>query len=108
MDVAMKPTVTLEIPADCELLVRRMLSLHEELTQLALDAPDGSVFDACETAIVAKGRDLNARILQDVVAQRVTAAEKKGRRCGPAPVVVPRKIAGPKTGNSSVRSVSSP
>ena len=34
----MKPTITIEIPADSEALVRRLLALHEELAQLALAA----------------------------------------------------------------------
>src|SRR5438067_12440436 len=74
----MKPTVTIEIPADSEALVRRLLALHDELAQLALAAPDGTVFDACEAAVVAKGRDLNAQILADALARRVEAAEKRG------------------------------
>jgi hypothetical protein len=57
----------------------------EELEQLALTAPDGTVFDACEGAIVAKGRDLQTQMLAEAVARRVEAAEKKGRRCGTAP-----------------------
>src|SRR5262245_7548754 len=61
----MKPTITIEIPADSETLVRRLLALHDELSQLALTAPDGTVFDACEAAVVTKGRDLNAQILAD-------------------------------------------
>ena len=104
----MKPTITIEIPADSEALVRRFLALHEELAQLALAAPEGTVFDACEAAVVAKGRDLSAQILADAVARRVEAAEKKGRRCGLAPVAGPRRTAGPRPGNSSVRSASSP
>jgi hypothetical protein len=104
----MKPTITIEIPADSEPLVRRLLALHEELAQLALAAPDGTVLDACETAVLEKGRDLSARLLADAVAQRVAAAEKKGRRSAPAPAAGPRRTAGPKTGNSSVPSASSP
>jgi hypothetical protein len=104
----MKPTITIEIPAGSEALVRRLLALHEELAQLALAAPDGTVFDACEAAVVAKGRDLNAQILADAVARRVEAAEKKGRRCVPAPAAGPRRTAAPRLGNSSVRSASSP
>ena len=80
----MTPTVTLEIPAAGEPLVRRLLALHEELTQLALSAPDGTVFDACEAAVVDKGRDRSARLPADAVAGRVAAAEKKGRRSAPA------------------------
>jgi len=71
----MKPTITIEIPADSEALVRRFLALHEELAQLALAAPEGTVFDACEAAVVAQGRDLSAQILADAVARRVEAAE---------------------------------
>jgi len=44
----MKPTVTIEIPADSEALVRRLVALHEELEALALSAPDGTVLEACE------------------------------------------------------------
>jgi hypothetical protein len=104
----MNPTITLEIPADSEALVRRLLALHEELAALALAAPDGTVFDACEAAVVDKGRDLNARLLADAVARRVAAAEKKGRRCGRVPAAGPRKTAGPRPDNSSVPSASSP
>jgi hypothetical protein len=103
----MKPTITIEIPADRELLVRRLLALREELAQLALSAPAGTLFDACEAAIVAQGRDLNAHILADAVAQRVEAAEKKGHRCVAVPAVGPRKIAGPRPDSSSVPSASS-
>ncbi len=104
----MKPTITIQIPADSETLVRRLLALHEELEQLALSAADGTVFDACEAAIVDKGRDLNAHLLANAVACRVEAAEKKGRRCVPAPAAGPKKTADPRPGNSSVRSASSP
>jgi len=59
----------------------------EELEQLALTAPDGTVFDACEGAVIAKGRDLQTHLLAEAVARRVEAAEKKGRRCASAPAV---------------------
>ena len=48
----MKPTITIVIPADSEPLVRQLLALHEELTQLALSSPEGTVVDACEAADV--------------------------------------------------------
>jgi hypothetical protein len=90
----MNPTITIEIPADSEPLVRRLLALHQELAQLALSAPEGAVFDACEAAVVTQGRDLSAQILADAVARRVQAAEKKGRRSAPVPAGVRRKTAG--------------
>lgn len=89
----MTPTVTIEIPADREPLVRRLLALDDELQHLALSAPDGTVLDACEAAILQKGRDLQTQILADAVARRVAAAEKKGPRSGPVPAVGPRRTA---------------
>ena len=104
----MSTKVLIEVDAKYEATLRRALALAEELEQLALAAPDGTVFDACEGALVAKGRDLQRQMLGTAVARRVEAAEKKGRRCGLAPVAGPRRTAGPRPGNSSVRSASSP
>ncbi len=91
-------TVTIEIPAERETLVRRLLALHDELEQLALTAPDGTVLDACETAVIAGGRDLSQRLLSDAVARRVQAAEKKGRRCVSVNADARRRTAGRKNG----------
>ena len=92
----MTATVTIEVPADRAALVQRFLALHDELAQLALDAPDGSVLDACETAVIAAGRDLSQQLLTDAVARRVQAAEKKGRRSASAAVAAPRKTVAPR------------
>jgi hypothetical protein len=89
----MKPTVTIEIPADSEAFVRQLLALHEELQDLALAAPDGTVLDACEMAILQRGRALHTQLLAAAVARRVAAAEKRGPRSAPAPAVGPRKTA---------------
>jgi hypothetical protein len=102
----MKPTITIEIPADSEALVRQLLALHEELQALALAAPDGTVLDACEAAVVRGGRDLHANILAGAVARRIEAAEKKGRRSAPAPAVGPRRIADRRAVSSSPPSAS--
>jgi hypothetical protein len=102
----MATTVTMEIPADSEALVRRVLALQEELQALALTAPDGTVFDACEAAVVERGRELNNHFLAEAVARRVEAAEKKGRRSASVVVAGPRRTAGPRPGNSSVPSAS--
>ncbi len=61
----MTPTITIEIPAASEALVRQLLALHEELQALALSAPDGTVLNACEEAVIPKGRDLTANLLAD-------------------------------------------
>ena len=81
----MSAKVLIEVDARHEAAVRRVLALAEELEQLALTAPDGTVFDACEEAVVHKGRDLQTQMLSEAVARRVEAAEKKGRRGAAAP-----------------------
>jgi hypothetical protein len=71
------------------------LALAEEMEQLALTAADGTVLDACEAAVLHKGRDLQAQMLGEAVARRIEAAEKKGPRCAPAPAGVKRRTADP-------------
>ena len=90
----MSATVTLEIPAGCEPLVRQALALHEELTALALSAPDGTVLDACEAAVVPRSRELARQVLAEAVGRRVEAAEKKGPPSGGASAGGGRRTAG--------------
>jgi hypothetical protein len=92
----MSTNVMIEVDAKHEAVVRRALALAEEMEQLALTAPDGAVFDACEEAVLEKGRKLQAHVLGEAVARRVETAEKKGRRSASAPAVAKRKIGGPK------------
>ena len=89
----MSTKVTIEVDARHEAIVRRALALAEEMEQLALTAPDGTVFDACEEAVVAQGRTFQAQVLGAAVARRIEAAEKKGRRCASAPAAAPRRTA---------------
>jgi hypothetical protein len=88
--------VTIEVDAKHEAVVRRALAMAEEMEQLALTAPDGAVFDACEEGVLEKGRNLQAQVLGAAVSRRIEAAEKKGRRSGSALAVAKRKIADPK------------
>ena len=74
----MNGTVSIEIDAKHEALVRRLLAMREEMEQLALTAADGTVFHACEEAVIEKGRRLQSEMLGDAVAQRIEAVEKKG------------------------------
>jgi hypothetical protein len=92
----MNTKVTIDMDAKHEALVRRALAMAEEMEQLALTAPDGEVFEACETAGVENGRRFQAQVLGEAVARRIEAAEKKGRRSASAPVDARRKTAGPK------------
>ncbi|HEX3149837.1 MAG TPA: hypothetical protein VHR66_17300 [Gemmataceae bacterium] len=102
-----RATYTFECTETQAELLRRTLALQEELEQLALTAPDGTVFDACETAVVNGGRELQQRLLADAVDRRIAAAEKKGRRSGSVLAARPRRIADPRPGNSSAPSASS-
>jgi hypothetical protein len=81
----MNATVTIEVDARHEAIVRQALAFAEEMEQLALTAPDGQVFDACEEAVRANGRALQSQVLGRAVARRIEAAEKRGRRSGPVP-----------------------
>ena len=97
----MPDTVTLEIPAEREGIVRRLLALHDELDALALTAPDGTVLDACERQVLDGGRNLQRQLLTDAVARRVEAAEKRGPRSAPASAAGRRRTADPRTDSSS-------
>lgn len=96
----MSKTVTIEIPAESEALVRQLLALHEELQALALSAADGTVLDACEAAVVPKGRELTKNLLADAVTRRIEATEKKGRRSAPASAELPKTTVGKSPGSS--------
>jgi hypothetical protein len=80
----MSSKVTMEVDAKHEAMVRRVLAMQEEMEQLALTAPEGTVFDACEAAVIDKGRSLQGQMLGEAVARRIEAAEKKGRRSASA------------------------
>ena len=85
-------------------MLARLLAMSEELQSLALTTPDGTVFDACENAVLDQGRELQTRLLTEAVARRVEAAEKKGPRSASARAAGPRKTAGPRAANSSAPS----
>ena len=74
----MSDKVIIEIEAKHEAIVRRVLAMREEMEQLALTAADGTVFHACEQAVIEKGRRLQCEMLGDAVAQRIETVEKKG------------------------------
>jgi hypothetical protein len=92
----MSAKVTIEVDAKHEAVVRRALAMAEEMEQLALSAPDGEVFDACEEAVIEKGRSFQAHLLGQAVTRRIEAAEKKGRRSACASADAKRKTADPK------------
>jgi hypothetical protein len=95
----MTSKVTIEVDPQHEAIVRRALALAEELEQLALTAPDGQVVDACEDAVIERGRLFQSQVLGAAVARRIEAAEKRGRPSASAPVGVRKKTVGPKNAN---------
>ena len=95
----MNSKVTIEVDAKHEAIVRRALAMAEEMERLALSAPHGAVFDACEHAVVEKGRRFQGLVLAEAVTRRIEVAEKKGRRSAPVRVDAKRKTAVPKSAN---------
>jgi hypothetical protein len=75
-----RKTVTLEIDPGHEDLLRQYAAFLEEMKDLAATAPDGSVFDVCEEAVIERGREHQRRVLERAVQARLDDAEKKGRR----------------------------
>ena len=75
-----RKTITLEIDPDHEDLLRQYAGFLEEMKDLAATTPDGSVLEACEEAVIDRGREHQRRVLQQAVQSRLDAAEKKGRR----------------------------
>lgn len=96
----MSTKVTIEIEAKYEVTVRRALALAEEMEQLALTAPEGAVFAACEDAVIEKGRTLQGHVLGEAVTRRIEAAEKRGRRSASVPAAARRKTADPRNAGS--------
>jgi len=91
----MNPKVMIEIEAKHEAIVRRALALAEEMEQLSLTAPAGAVFEACEEAVIKKGRTFQAQALGEAVARRIDVAEKKGRRSASVAAVARKKTVDP-------------
>jgi hypothetical protein len=93
----MSTKVTIEFDAKYEAIVRRTVAMAEEMEELALTAPDGTVFDACEEAVIDKGRKLQGHVLQEAVARRIETAEKRGRRSASVRAAARGKTADPKS-----------
>jgi len=61
-----------------EVLVRQHHAFLQEMSELALIAPSGHIFDVCEEAVLEKGKEHNRRILEQTVQKRIESLEKKG------------------------------
>ena len=94
----MTTKVIIEVEPQHEAFVRQAAAMAEEMEQLALNAADGKVFNACEEAVIEKGRRLQSRVLGDAVARRIEDAEKKGAHFASAPAVAKRETKGRRNG----------
>ncbi len=75
-----RTTITLEIDSEDEGLLRQYAGFLEEMKDLAATAPEGSVLEACEEAVIERGREQQRLVLERAVQARLDALEKKGRR----------------------------
>ena len=75
-----RKTITLEINASDEDLIRDHAAFLDEMRSLAETVPDGNVLAVCEEAVVERGREHQRRVLQKAVQARIDGSEKKGRR----------------------------
>jgi hypothetical protein len=67
------------------LVVEQALLLARHLQQTADAAADGQVLATVEAAAVPAGRELTRRAVEAALQHQADAAEKGGRRAGPAP-----------------------
>lgn len=73
------PTLTIEYRDDQErLALEQAIAYVSELRQLAVDAPAGTVLDACEVLALDKGRALLRSTLAAALQSRIALAEQKG------------------------------
>lgn len=80
------PTLTIEYHDEAErLALEQALAYLADLRRLALDAPAGTVLDACERLALGQGRDLLRGTLACALQARVDAAEQKGGTPAAAP-----------------------
>jgi hypothetical protein len=73
------PTLTIAYRDESErLALEQAIAYLAQLRQVAQDAPDGSVLDACEQLALAEGRALLRSTLAAALAGRVAVSEQKG------------------------------
>jgi hypothetical protein len=73
------PTLTVEYRDESErLALEQAIAYLTQLRQVAQEAPDGSVLDACEGLALAQGRSLLRSTLAAALQGRITRDEQKG------------------------------
>ena len=72
------PTLTIEYATDADrLALEQAIAFVTDLRRLALDAPSGTVLDACEAVALTDGRQLLRDSLAAAVQARADAADAK-------------------------------
>ena len=95
------PTLTIEYhDEDQRLALEQAIAYVADLRQLAIDAPAGTVLEACEGLALGKGRALLRSTLAAALQGRIAQAEQKGGAHGSAPRRTPDAPRG-LTGGSS-------
>jgi hypothetical protein len=80
------PTLTIEYhDEDQRLALEQVIAYVADLRQLAIDAPAGTVLEACEGLALDKGRALLRSTLAAALHSRIARAEQKGGTRGSAP-----------------------
>jgi hypothetical protein len=84
------PTLTIEYRDESErLALEQAIAYVTDLRQLALDAPAGTVLDACERLALGQGRALLRSALAASLQARIAVAEQKGGMPASAPKRTP-------------------
>ena len=84
------PTLTIDYQDEGErLALEQAIAYLRDLRQLAIDAPAGTVLEACEGLALEKGRALLRSSLAAALGSRVALAEQKGGTLAPAPERTP-------------------
>ena len=84
------PTLTIEYRDESHrIALEQAIAYVAELRQAALDAPHGSVLEACEAMALTDGRALLRSTLAAALESRIDLSEEKGGRPASAPKRTP-------------------
>ena len=84
------PTLTIEYHDDNErIALEQAIAYLGQLRQGAIDAPNGTVLEACEALALEQGRALLRSTLAVALQGRIAGAEQKGGPPAPAPKRTP-------------------
>ena len=84
------PTMTIDYRDENErIALEQAIAYLGQLRQVAVDAPAGTVLEACETLALDQGRALLRTTLAAALHGRIALAEQKGGTLAPAPKRIP-------------------